>query len=228
MTWPDIYLLCFAVGALWAVVALFLGGVHLGHSGPVHGLHGHAASGHSAHPHLFGHPSSHGNIAKAVANDVSRMAAMINPSCAAVFLAWFGGVGYLLTRHSGLSFWINLILAIAVGVTGAAILAAFLRFLESREQPLSPADYDMVGVLGRVSSTIRPDGVGEVIYVRDGARKPLPARSDDAQLIRRGEEVIVTGYEKGTAYVRTWDAMNRSARVAKPNSLRKETEHDVE
>src|SRR5437879_53174 len=82
--------------------------------------------------------------------------------CGAVFLAWFGGVGYLLARHSGLDFWIDLSLAIAVGLLGACLLAAFLRFLESREQPLVVADYDMVGVLGHVSSTIRPDGVGEV------------------------------------------------------------------
>jgi membrane protein implicated in regulation of membrane protease activity len=235
MTWPDIYLLCFAIGALWALLALLLGGFHLGHSASPHSLHGptidgpsvHGASahGHAGHAHLFGHPLSQGDLAKAVANDVSRIAGMINPSCAAVFLAWFGGVGYLLTRHSGLGFWINLIVAVAVGCAGAFILTAFLRFLESREQPLNPADYDMVGVLGRVSSAIRPDGVGEIIYVRDGARKPLSARSDDAQPIARGEEVIVTRYEKGIAYVRTWDAMNQSARVAKPNSLQRETEH---
>ncbi len=105
---------------------------------------------------------------------------MINPSSAAIFLAWFGGVGYLLTRHSGLDFWIDLALAIAVGLCGAWLLAAFLRFLESREQPLDPADYEMAGVLGRVSSTIRPDGVGEVIYVRDGARKPFPRAATTA------------------------------------------------
>lgn len=230
MTWPDIYLLCFAIGALWSLAALLLGGFHLGHSGSAHGhaghpAHGRAAYSHSAQPHVLGHPLSQGNLAKAIANDAGRLAAMINPSCAAVFLTWFGGIGYLLTRHSGLGFWTDLILAIAVGLAGAWILASFLRFLQSREQPLNPADYDMVGILGRVSSAIRPDGVGEVIYVRDGARKPLPARSDDAQPIGHGEEVIVTRYEKGVAYVRTWDAMTRSARVGKPNSFKKETEH---
>ncbi len=33
MRWPDIYLLCFAVGALWSLATLLLGGFHLGHSG---------------------------------------------------------------------------------------------------------------------------------------------------------------------------------------------------
>ena len=96
MSLPDIYLLCFAVGALWSLASLLLGGLHLGHSG--HGLghsgHGHGHSGHGHGPMKGGTQSGPG----------SWVGAMINPSCAAVFLAWFGGVGYLLTRHSGLGF----------------------------------------------------------------------------------------------------------------------------
>jgi membrane protein implicated in regulation of membrane protease activity len=174
MNWPDIYLLCFAVGSLWSVAALLLGGAHLGH-------------GHIGHIHLG-----------------------FNPSCAAVFLAWFGGVGYLLTRHSGLNFWLDLSIALAIGLAGVWILTLFLRFLSAREQPLDPADYEMIGVLGRVSSPIRPGGIGEVIYQRDGARKPLCAKSEEDISIARGEEVIVTRYEKGIAYVRTWEAMTQS------------------
>jgi membrane protein implicated in regulation of membrane protease activity len=151
---------------------------------------------------------------------------MANPSCAAVFLAWFGGVGYLLTRHSGLAFWLDFLLAVALGVTGAWILAAFLRFLQSREQPLDPADYEMVGVLGQVSCAIRPNGVGELIYIRDGARRAIGARSEDGQDIKRGEEVVVTRYEKGIAYVRTWEAMTQKGAVAhSPEALHKEIEH---
>jgi hypothetical protein len=75
---------------------------------------------------------------------------------------------------------------------------------------LDPADYEMIGVLGRVSSPIRPGGIGEVIYQRDGARKPLCAKSEEDISIARGEEVIVTRYEKGIAYVRTWEALTQS------------------
>jgi membrane protein implicated in regulation of membrane protease activity len=151
---------------------------------------------------------------------------MANPSCAAVFLAWFGGIGYLLTRHSGLAFWLDLLLAMGVGLVGAWILAAFLRFLQSREQPLNPADYEVVGVLGQVSCTIRSDGIGELIYVRDGSRHALPARADDAQEIQRGEEVVVTRYERGVAYVRTWEAMARQSEARNgAGSLHKERNH---
>ena len=195
MTWPDIYLLCFAVGSLWSVVTLLLGGLHLGH------FH-------------FGHGQAHGHVAHSHAK--GPLDGILNPSCAAVFLAWFGGVGYLLTRHAGLGFWINLGLAIAIGLAGAWILALFLRFVSARETPLDPADYELIGVLGRVSSPIRAGGIGEVIYQRDGARKPLCAKSEEEVPIGRGEEVIVTRYEKGIAYVRTWDEMTQPSTQPRP------------
>lgn len=227
MSWPEIFLLCFAVGSLWAVASLLLSGMHLGHSGAhgghAHIGHGHAHAGHAAGTHA--HAAPQGKIARLGSEDMSWFGSMANPSCAAVFLAWFGGVGYLLTRHSGLAFWMDLVLAVAVGLVGAWILAAFLRFLQSREKPLDPADYEMVGVLGQVSCTIRPDGVGEVIYVRDGARRSLAARADDGQEIRRGEEVVVTRYEHGVAYVRTWDAMIRGRQADARESFEKETKN---
>lgn len=218
MNWPDFYLLCFFIGALWSLASLLLGGFHLGHTG---GAHAHIGHGHIAHGHV-GHGPAHGAHGPARGAHVQSnesaflgwIGAMANPSCLAVYLAWFGGIGYLLTRHSGWTFWLNLLVAVAVGLLGAWILAAFLRFLQSREQPLMATDYEMVGILGRVSSTIRPGGTGEVIYVRDGARRPLYARSEDGNEIRRDEEVIVTRFERGIAYVRTWDAMTQPAEVA--------------
>jgi membrane protein implicated in regulation of membrane protease activity len=189
MTWNEIYLFCFAVGSLWSVATLLLGGAHLGH--------GHFGNSHLGHGHGF-------------------LGGILNPSCAAIFLAWFGGVGYLLSRHSGLGFVIDLAIAIAIGLAGVWILLLFLRFLSSYEKPLDPADYEMIGVLGRVSSPIRPGGVGEVIYQRDGARKPVCAKSEEDIPIGRGEEVVVTRYEKGIAYVRTWEAMMTQPSITGP------------
>jgi hypothetical protein len=70
-------------------------------------------------------------------------------------------------------------------------------------------------VLGQVSCAIRKNGTGEIMYLRDGARKAIAARSEEGQEIQRGEEVIVTRYEKGIAYVRTWEAMTRMDGIAK-------------
>ena len=195
MKWPDIFLLCFAIGTVWSMATLLLGGLHFGHA---HG--GHVHSGGQAHAPSHGAHHHSGGAG-------SWLGYMINPSALAVFLAWFGGIGYLLTRHTGLVLWMDLAAAVLFGLFGAWLLAAFLRFLQLREKPLDPADYEMVGVLGRVSSTIRAGGVGELIYIRDGARRPVCARSEDGSTIERGTEAIVTRFEKGIAYLRTWDAM---------------------
>jgi len=214
MTWPDIFLLCFGVGSFWSFVSLLLGGMHLGH-GTGAGTHGHSGGLHTG-SHIGGHHALGGRTGghSSANHSPSWLGSMVNPSCAAVFLAWFGGIGYILPRHSTLGLALDLVIAVSLGLVGASILAAFLRFLQSREKPLDPADYEMVGVLGRVASRIRPGGVGEVIYVQDGVRKPVPARSDDGIAIDREAEVIVTRYEKGIAYVRTWEAMTQGERLS--------------
>ena len=203
MSWANVYLLCFGVGALWALASLLLGGLHL--HVPKVGLHvGHGLGGHGSLAH--GHVHVHGAAGHGV---FGLLADLINPSCVAVFLAWFGAAGYLVNRHSRLAVGIVLAIAIVAGNAGAIAIVSFLRYLDSKEKPMDPADYDMVGILGRVTSTIRKDGVGEVIYLRDGARRPLPARSEEGIDIGRDQEVIVTRYEKGIAYVRTWEAMTQ-------------------
>lgn len=206
MRWPDIYLLCFAIGAVWSVAVLLLGGMHAGHGmDHGHGLHiDHGGHGHGHGPHTgqAGDGQQHAGS--------GWISAMAHPNSIAVFLAWFGGAGYVLTRHTGLLLWTDLAIALGFGLAGAWLLASFLRFLGKREKPLDPADYEMVGVLGNVSSPIRPDGVGEVIYTRDGARRPVCARSEEGSFIGRGAEVVVTRFEKGVAYVRTFEAMMRT------------------
>jgi membrane protein implicated in regulation of membrane protease activity len=196
-----IYLLCFVVGAVWSLAAFLLGGLHFGHLGFGHTHHGHPWQGGDAQR---GHGAPDGPK-----HGPAPFGYLINPSCVAIFLVWFGGIGYLLARHTGLGFWGALCIAAGVGLSGAWILASFLRFLTSRERPLDPADYEIVGVLGRVSVPIRSGGVGELIYVRDGTRRALCARGEDGQEIGRNEEVVVMRYEKGIAYVRTWDAVTR-------------------
>ncbi|HEX4164523.1 MAG TPA: hypothetical protein VHZ55_03545 [Bryobacteraceae bacterium] len=213
MATSDIFLLCFAVGAVWTLVAWLLGAGHLGH-------------GHSGHAHTPG-AGHHATSARPghTASGASWLSYLVNPASAAVFLTWFGGVGYLLTRHTGLEFWLDLAIAGTLGAVGALLIASFLRFLQAREKPLDPADYYLPGTLGRVSSTIRPDGVGEVIYIKDGARRPICARSDSGDLVQRGAEVVITRFEKGVAYVRTWDAMLTQPETGSslPETLHKET-----
>jgi len=71
----------------------------------------------------------------------------------------------------------------------------------------------MVGVLGKVSGSIRRQGTGEIIFEQEGARKSCAARSEAGEEIRRGEEVVVTRFTEGVAYVRRWSELAEQAGV---------------
>jgi membrane protein implicated in regulation of membrane protease activity len=207
MTASNVYLLCFAFGFFWAIASLLLGSFHLhghvdaGHVHPQagHAAHFHAHAGHTSHSHSFG----------------SKLwGEFLNMHSLAIFLAWFGGCGFLMTRHSGAGVAVVLLVSVFGGLISALAVASLLHFLHGKERELDPLDYDMVGVLGRVSSSIRSGGTGEILYSRDGARVSACARSEGGRPIERGVEVIVTRYEKGVAYVRTWDSMTDSGPVS--------------
>src|SRR5208282_2163928 len=132
------------------------------------------------------------------------------------FLAWFGGTGYLITRFSSLWFALGLVIAMAAGLFGGAVVFLFLtRVLISREENLDSADYEMVGVLGRVSMPVRENGTGEIIYSQAGTRRTCGARSENGSALEKGAEIVVTRYEKGIAYVRLWDEMSNEEPTAK-------------
>jgi membrane protein implicated in regulation of membrane protease activity len=185
MTWGDFYLICFAVGVGISFLAWLSGSVHF-HLPHIHihfgGHHGHA-------PHAGG-----------------GWLGIINIGTVAAFLAWFGGTGYLLRQYYMVGFLVALGAALLSGFAGAAILFWFLaKFLVREDEELDPADYDMIGVLGRVSSTIRSSGTGEMMFSQMGSRRSASARSESGMEISKGTEVVVTRYEHGIAYVRRWD-----------------------
>jgi hypothetical protein len=188
MTLADVYLICFIIGFGLSLISAFGGFVHMPH-------------GHHGHVHI-GHAHGHGTGA-----DISPF----NFSTITAFLAWFGGVGYLLTKFSGIWLWLAFVLAIAGGFIGASLVFLFLvKVLLVHDQPLNAADYDMVGVLGHLTSSIRQGGTGEMSFSQAGVRRSSAARTEDGTALERGVDVIVTRYDKGIAYVRRWDDFNDS------------------
>jgi hypothetical protein len=92
---------------------------------------------------------------------------------------------------------------------GGGIIFVFLtKVLTSDEENMDPADYEMVGVLGKISSSIRAGGTGEIVYSQMGTRRVCGARSEDNSVMAKGTEVVVTRYEKGIAFVRLWSEMS--------------------
>lgn len=192
MTWAIFYLVCFLVGVTLSVLS-FLGGTwHMPHV-HLHVPHAHVpVGGHVATPH---------------ATTGSEMP-FFNFATLTAFLAWFGGTGYLLTRYSTLVVTLVLVVSIALGMVGASIVFVFIaKVLLAHSRELDPADYERVGVLGRVSSPIRAGGTGEIIFSQEGTRHTCGARSESGEALTRETEVIITRYEKGIAYVRRWDEM---------------------
>jgi len=192
MTWSDFYLVCFLVGFSLSALALLAGSVHL----------------HLPHVHMHGgglHAGGHGAFAR---GGQPGGLSWFNLSTIAAFLAWFGGTGFLLQWHYQVSVLIALGVAVLSGVGASALVFWFLaRVLMASETALDAADYDMVGVLGKLSLPIREGGTGELIYSQQGTRRVAGARSEGGIAIAKGAEVVVTRYEKGIAYVRPWEEM---------------------
>jgi membrane protein implicated in regulation of membrane protease activity len=211
MNWADFYLICFAVGFSFSLLSFLAGGLrwhlHLPHFSHFHvAPHVHAAPGTVPAGHSQAAPATGGN---AVAHSHAGNISPFNFITLTAFLAWFGGSGYLLTRYSSIWFVSGLGLSVFAGLLGGGIVFLFLtRVLISREEIMDPADYEMAGVLGRVSVTIRENGTGEIIYSQAGTRRTSGARTEAGNAIAKGSEIIVTRYEKGIAYVRLWSEMS--------------------
>jgi len=191
MTWSDFYLVCFLVGFSLSALALLAGSVHL----------------HLPHVHV--HPGAGAPVGTGRGSVSPRGGlSWFNFGTIAAFLAWFGGTGFLLERYYHV--WVILALGAAVlsGLGAASVVFWFLaRVLVAHETALDDADYDMVGVLGKLSIPIRAGGTGEIIYSQQGTRRVAGARSETGIAIAKGAEVVVTRYEKGIAYVRPWEEM---------------------
>jgi len=221
MDWATFYLICFLVGLTLSVVSLLSGMIHL----PAH-LHLHVHQLHFGGHHgsclpvpgpgaAGGHAPAAPTAGKASVRSGPGELSPFNFVTLMAFLAWFGGTGYLLAEYSRLWFALGLFIATLSGVGGAAIVFAFIsRVLLAHETILDEADYEMTGVLGTISVTVRAGGTGEIVYSQGGTRHTCGARSEDGTAIEKGSEVVVTRYEKGIAYVRCWDDMTKGGEAA--------------
>jgi len=215
MTWADFYLICFAVGFCLSFFSFVLGGARTGRLHLPH-FHGHVGGAHIpsatvpvAHAPVSGHTLAGSSARTSQTVQQGGGVSPFNFVTLTAFLAWFGGTGYLLTRYSGVWVGFGLLASVTSGLVGGGIVFVFLsRVLISDHENMDAADYEMVGVLGRICSAIRAGGTGEMIYTQMGTRRVCGARSEDGSAVGKGTEVVVTRYEKGIAYVRLWSEMS--------------------
>jgi len=189
----SLFLVCFLVGLCMTVLSLLLGMGHLG------GLH----IGHGDVAHAIGHgDASHGGAA----TDMPTVSSgFLNFTTVMTFVTWFGGVGYLIAHYTSLGGAVSLIVATASGIGGGSVVALFItRVLERGQTEVFEADYRMPGTAAHVTSTIYPGYAGEITYALAGSTQTSAARSVSGEEIARGTEVVVLKYERGVAFVDTW------------------------
>jgi hypothetical protein len=197
MTWSDFYLFCFIVGFSLSVISFLAGAghihlpvkwhlpFHLGHVGH-HGGGFHKGGVSGAHIPWF------------------------NASTIMAFLAWFGGTGYLLTRHSHLWALLSLSISMVAGLFAGWVVFRFMvKLVQVDDAPLTSEDRRVEGALATISMPIRENGTGEIIFALGGTRRCSGARSGDGKPIEKGAEVVIERYEKGISYVKRWEEFSK-------------------
>jgi hypothetical protein len=192
MSWSDVYLFCFLVGVTLSILSFLAGVTHLHLPVKLH-VHFHAphsdVASHGGGPHI----------------------SWFNASTVLAFLAWFGGVGYLMSRYSHVeTFFVVAIATMAGMAAGWFVLRFLVKLVGPSDEPLHESDRRVIGSVGTVSMTIRENGTGEIIFPLGGGRRCSGARSEDGQSIEKGSEVVIERYEKGIAYVKRWEEFVKS------------------
>jgi membrane protein implicated in regulation of membrane protease activity len=201
MTWSEFYFFCFIVGFLLSILSFLGGAAHIHLPArlhwPFHGAHhAHGAGGSG----MAGRGTAHARGGLSWFNAMTIM----------TFLAWFGGIGYILSVHSHLVALFALSIAALAGLFASSVVFKFMaRIIKVSDSQMLDWDYRIEGTVGTISSPIREDGTGEMIFEQRGVRKSVGARSDDGQPLPKGTEVAITRYENGIAFVKRWEEFTK-------------------
>jgi membrane protein implicated in regulation of membrane protease activity len=197
MSWSDFYLLCFIVGFSLSLLSFLAGAVH------VHLPFKMQMPFRGARPGLG---QAHGAASDSQSFHVSAHVSWFNASTTMAFLAWFGGIGYILATRSSLEGALALLIAVATGLVAATIVFKFMvKLMNAESSHLKDEDYRYEGLVGTVTIPIRANGTGEIVFLQGGVRRSAGARSHDGAPLEKGAEVVTERYENGIAYVHRWD-----------------------
>lgn len=198
MTWSDFYLFCFLVGFALSVFSFLAGAGHIHVPLKWH------LPFHLGHHWGGGHGGVRGSL------KAGAQISWFNASTIMAFLAWFGGTGYLLTRHSHLLALTSLTISILTGfLAGWVVFRFMVKLVQVNDSPMTSEDRRVEGALGTISMPIRENGTGEIIFSLGETRRCSGARSGDGKPIEKGAEVIIERYEKGIAYVKRWEEVSK-------------------
>lgn len=177
----------FLFGILFTLGSLLLGFVDLGGDAD----------------HGMDHGADHGGDANGA--DHGHVFELFNVSSILAFITWFSGATYVARNGFGWVLGLAIVLGLVFGLAGAWAISWFLyKFLRANSPELNPADWDEIGQIGRVSGTILPSGVGEILVERHGSRHAFPARTADGERIEKDVEVVIMSVDRGVVTVKRW------------------------
>jgi hypothetical protein len=207
------YFLAFAVGALFSVVSWLLGCARRGgsrrlaRSSPRGAPRAAGGSG-VGRPGRIAAVAKPGRVAAAAparrsphlpAGALSRVVSpLLDMSAWAAMLCVGGGVGYLL-RANGWGAVMSVVVAVPSALAAGYLLGALVEMLRDDTRYIAPASVE--GTVATVLRRIGSGTTGEVVFVKSGTRRALPAASADGRAIDLGTEVIVVAYSGGIARV---------------------------
>jgi membrane protein implicated in regulation of membrane protease activity len=118
-----------------------------------------------------------------------------------VFLTGFGAVGAVAGLYGGVRpLWAST-LGASSGVVLSAIYLLAMRLIQSQEASSLVTDKDLVGLEGRVSVPIPPDGVGEVTCAVGAQMTRRMARAQGRQAVAEGSRVKIMDVYGATVVV---------------------------
>ncbi len=173
-----VYLICFGVGLLFAILS-FVFADFGGHGD------GQAASGHmGSQGHAEG-GFNHGDMPGF---------SVLSPTSLATFITSFGGLGMIFCKLEwSRSPWISAPLATVGAMVIAGTVVMMFRSVFAHTQSSSESRVDgLVGKEGNVLTPIPEQGVGEIAYIDGGVRYTAPARSESGGAIGGGANVTIT------------------------------------
>lgn len=181
----QVYLFCFALGLIFAVISGILGGVF---------------GGGDAHVPAGGHDIDVGSPTHVDSGNVHF--SPLSPVTICMFITAFGGAGLLGKQVLELPFAGHLALATFAGIAVAvATFFLFAALFRATQGSSVVTQADTIGIDAEVTVAIPRDGLGEIAYVLRGSRYTAPARGVTGEPFPARQTVTVRKIVGGTLLV---------------------------
>jgi membrane-bound ClpP family serine protease len=172
MSMMTLFAICFFVGLVLTVLITFFGGDFFEFHADTGAAHGHGG------PSFF-------NLSSLLAS-----------------LTVFGGIGYMLNEVGMTSVLLILLIAIGAGLfVGWLFYLFYAKVIYKHDHSMKESDFDLNGLLGKLSVPINGKGTGEMMFVMQGTRRSISVRSEQGESIPKGAKVVILHMDKGVATV---------------------------